>query len=145
MPNTSNPNLDRVRMQAVLLVIRGRTTPEVARHFGYSHSSVVRLVQRAKAEIWMAATESQLAHRAPVQSSQSHPTKETGRHVHGRTQQNGWLLLRLRLCEEGIRLPVVLCSPIHPGSAFGPQCEKSHARFESQAAAGRAVGGDRHP
>ena len=48
MPYTSNPNLDRVRMQAVLLVRQGRTTREVARHFGYSHSSVVRWVQRAK-------------------------------------------------------------------------------------------------
>lgn len=32
-------------MQAVLLVKKGHTTREVARHFGYSHSSVVRWVQ----------------------------------------------------------------------------------------------------
>ncbi len=50
MPYTSNPNLNRVRMQAVLLVKQGRTTREVARHFGYSHSSIVRWVQRAKEE-----------------------------------------------------------------------------------------------
>lgn len=48
MPYTSNPNLERVRMQAVKLVKEGRTTREVARHFGYSHSSVVRWVQRVK-------------------------------------------------------------------------------------------------
>lgn len=35
-------------MQAVKLVREGRTTREVARHFGYSHSSVVRWVQRVK-------------------------------------------------------------------------------------------------
>ena len=35
-------------MQAVLLVKQGQTTREVARHFGYSHSSVVRWVQRVQ-------------------------------------------------------------------------------------------------
>src|SRR5580704_12475947 len=47
MSYTSNPNLDRVRMQAVRLVKQGWTTRAVARHLGYSHSSVVRWVQRA--------------------------------------------------------------------------------------------------
>lgn len=50
MPYTSNPNLERVRMQAVRLVQQGQTTREVARHFGFSHSSVVRWVQRAQDE-----------------------------------------------------------------------------------------------
>ena len=50
MPYTSNPNLERVRMQAVTLVRGGWTTREVARHLGYSHSSVVRWVQRVKDE-----------------------------------------------------------------------------------------------
>lgn len=48
MPYTSNPNLERVRMQAVRLVKQGWATREVARHFGYSHSSVVRWVGRVK-------------------------------------------------------------------------------------------------
>lgn len=48
MSYTSNPNLERVRMQAVLLVRKGWTTRAVARHFGYSHSSVVRWVQRVR-------------------------------------------------------------------------------------------------
>ena len=48
MPYTPNPNLERVRMQAVKLVKEGHTTREVARHFGYSHSSVVRWVQRVQ-------------------------------------------------------------------------------------------------
>jgi putative transposase len=48
MPYTSNPNLERVRMQAVKLVKQGWTTRAVARHFGYSHSSVVRWVQRVQ-------------------------------------------------------------------------------------------------
>lgn len=50
MPYTSNPNLERVRMQAVKLVRAGHTTREVARHFGYSHSSVVRWAQRVGEE-----------------------------------------------------------------------------------------------
>src|SRR6266481_1415245 len=50
MPYTSNPNLERVRMQAVKLVRGGWTTRAVARHFGYSHSSVVRWGQRVQEE-----------------------------------------------------------------------------------------------
>lgn len=50
MPYTTNPNLDRVRMQAVVLVKKGWTTRAVARHLGYSHSSVVRWVKRAAEE-----------------------------------------------------------------------------------------------
>jgi transposase InsO family protein len=48
MSYTSNPNLERVRMQAVKLVKQGWTTRAVARHFGYSHSSVVRWVRRVQ-------------------------------------------------------------------------------------------------
>lgn len=46
MSYISNPNLENVRMQAVRLVKQGWTTRQAARHFGYSHSSVVRWVQR---------------------------------------------------------------------------------------------------
>ena len=50
MSYTSNPNLDKVRMQAVRLVKQGWTTRAVARHLGYSHSSVVRWCQRVESE-----------------------------------------------------------------------------------------------
>jgi len=50
MAYTSNPNLPKVRMQAVRLVRLGWTTRQVARHFGYNQSSVVRWVKRAETE-----------------------------------------------------------------------------------------------
>lgn len=47
MPYTSNPKLPRLRMQAVLRVRRGESIRAVARHLGYSHSTVSRWVARA--------------------------------------------------------------------------------------------------
>lgn len=47
MPYTSNPNIERVRMQAVLMLRRGYSTRQVARHFGYSQSVVVKWAARA--------------------------------------------------------------------------------------------------
>lgn len=51
MPYTSNPKLPRLRMRAVLMVRRGASTHEVARHFGYNQSTVARWVQRANKEL----------------------------------------------------------------------------------------------
>lgn len=48
MAYTLNPNLPRVRGQAVELVRRGGSVREVARHFGFSHSAVVKWVAKAK-------------------------------------------------------------------------------------------------
>ena len=65
MPYTSNPNIERVRMEAVRLVQKGYSTPEVARHFGYSQSIIVKWVARAR----------QLpsnAHIIPTRSSRPH-------------------------------------------------------------------------
>jgi len=47
MPYTSNPKLPRLRMQAVLRVRRGESVRAVARHLGYSHSTVSRWVAKA--------------------------------------------------------------------------------------------------
>ena len=51
MAYTSNPHLPRLRMQAVLMVRRGASTHEVAKHFGYSQSTIARWVQRANKEL----------------------------------------------------------------------------------------------
>lgn len=48
MPYTSNPRIERVRMEAVRLVQKGYSTPEVARHFGYSQSAIVKWAARAR-------------------------------------------------------------------------------------------------
>jgi transposase InsO family protein len=47
MPYTSNPNIPRLRMQAVTRVRRGESIRAVARNLGYSHSTVVRWVAKA--------------------------------------------------------------------------------------------------
>lgn len=47
MPYTTNPKLPRLRMQAVVRVRRGESIRAVARHLGYSHSTVSRWVARA--------------------------------------------------------------------------------------------------
>lgn len=49
MPYTTNPYLPRVRMQAAKLVLhRGWSTRQVARHTGYNQSTIVRWVQKAR-------------------------------------------------------------------------------------------------
>ncbi len=48
MPYTTNPYLPKVRAKAVMLVKnKGWSTRKVARHFGVSHSSVVRWLQKS--------------------------------------------------------------------------------------------------
>ena len=48
MAYTINPNIPRVRGQAVELVQRGSSTRTVARHFGFSQSAVVKWCAKAK-------------------------------------------------------------------------------------------------
>jgi transposase InsO family protein len=48
MSYTLNPNLPRVRGQAVELVRKGGSVRDVARHFGFSHSAVVKWVAKAR-------------------------------------------------------------------------------------------------
>lgn len=47
MAYTTNPKLPKLRMQAVMLVRRGWSTRQVARHLGYNQSTIVRWVARA--------------------------------------------------------------------------------------------------
>jgi len=49
MPYTTNPNVPRLRMEAAKLVINeGWSTRQVARHYRYNQSTIVRWVQRAE-------------------------------------------------------------------------------------------------
>ena len=48
MAYTLNPNIPKVREQAVEMVRRGASVREVARHFGFSHSAVVKWCEKAK-------------------------------------------------------------------------------------------------
>lgn len=47
MPYTSNPNLPRVRMDAVKLVRSGKSIRQVARRFGYQPSTISRWVKKS--------------------------------------------------------------------------------------------------
>jgi len=47
---TSNPNIPKVRMEAVRMLKSGHSTRQVARHFGYSYSSVSRWAKRYREE-----------------------------------------------------------------------------------------------
>jgi len=49
MAYNNNPNLPRVRMQAVRLVRSGISIREAARHFGYTHGAVRRWIEKANA------------------------------------------------------------------------------------------------
>jgi transposase InsO family protein len=65
MPYTTNPRIERVRMEAVRMVLSGKSTVETACHFGYSQSAVVKWVQRA-------SFLPQNAHSIPTRTSRPH-------------------------------------------------------------------------
>ena len=48
MAYSNNPNLSKVRGQAVELVLKGWSIRRVARHLGFTHSAVVKWMKRAK-------------------------------------------------------------------------------------------------
>jgi len=47
MVYNNNPNLPRVRMQAVRLVGHNASIRETARHFGYTHGAIRRWIEKA--------------------------------------------------------------------------------------------------
>jgi transposase len=51
MAYISNENIGKVRLLAVRMVLSGKSTREVARHFGYNQSTIVRWCKR-KNEVW---------------------------------------------------------------------------------------------
>jgi transposase InsO family protein len=64
MAYSQNPHIPRVRMDAVRLVRNGWSTRDVARHFGYTHSAVVKWAHRASQDT--------MAKVIPTQSSRPH-------------------------------------------------------------------------
>lgn len=66
MAYTTNPNIHRVRGQAIELVRRGLSTRKVARHFGFSQSAVVKWCAKVKKRGYGAIpTESSRPKRSP--------------------------------------------------------------------------------
>lgn len=66
MAYTNNPNISKVRVQAVRLVRKGWSTREVARHIGFAQGTIVKWTQRAPDD---------LRHGIPTKSSRpyTHP------------------------------------------------------------------------
>lgn len=52
MAYTTNPNLPRVRMEAVLMVQSGKSVREVARHFGFAHNTVLNWLKKQPVYGW---------------------------------------------------------------------------------------------
>lgn len=70
MPYSNNPNLPRVRRDAVRLVRSGWSVRKVARHFGFSHSAIVKWMKRAPRDgRKLIATQSSRPHHHPAEIS----------------------------------------------------------------------------
>lgn len=52
MPYSNNPRLPRVRMEAVEMVMRGKSVREAARHFGFAHNAVLNWLSRKPEYGW---------------------------------------------------------------------------------------------
>jgi transposase InsO family protein len=65
MPYTTNPKIERVRMEAVRMVLAGKSTVETARHFGYSQGVIVKWIKKYRLM-------PQNAHIIPTRSSKPH-------------------------------------------------------------------------
>lgn len=73
MPYSTNPNLPRVRMQAVRLLAQGWSTREAARHLGYTQSAVVKRARKARSlpsNVHVIPTESSRPHHHPHELTQ---------------------------------------------------------------------------
>lgn len=67
MAYTQNPNLPKVRGEAVEMVRKGSSTREVARHFGFNQSTIVRWVAKTKIRGYGAIpTQSSRPKRSPM-------------------------------------------------------------------------------
>lgn len=70
MPYSNNPNLPRVRRDAVRKVREGWSTRKAALHFGFSHSAVVKWVKRAPSDgRKLIVTQSSRPHHHPAEIS----------------------------------------------------------------------------
>lgn len=74
MSYSTNPNLPKVRAEAVKLVRAGHSTRAVARHFGYSHSAVVKWCKKVPEHTYqyrVIATESSRPRHHPHELSEA--------------------------------------------------------------------------
>ncbi len=69
MAYSNNPNLPRVRMEAVKLVRSGWSTRKVARHLGFTHSAIVKWTHRMPSRLRYLPTQSSRPYHHPKELS----------------------------------------------------------------------------
>jgi transposase-like protein len=106
MAYTTNEKVGKVRIQAIRMVSDGKSTREVARHFGYNQSTIVRWYKR-KDEAW---------HRKelPTRSSRPHVSpRRTPRALEGiiiaKRNETGLCAKKIhwKLLKEGLTVPTI--------------------------------------
>ena len=107
MAYTTNPNLPRVRMQAVELVRGGRNIREVARHLGYAHNTIIAWLKRRPEYGWHGRleipTRSSKPHHHPRELSQ----EMISRILAIRAERNQCAeIIHWRLAQEGILISI---------------------------------------
>ena len=107
MAYTTNPNLPRVRMQAVELVRSGWSVREVARHFGYAHNTVLNWLKMRPEYGWHGRleipTRSSRPHHHPNELDQDIIT----RILEIRAERNQCAeIIHWRLAQEGILISI---------------------------------------
>ncbi len=65
MAYSKNPSLPKVRQEAVRLVYKGWPVHKVARHFGYTHSAIVKWCKKDPSGRYQIATKSSRPHTSP--------------------------------------------------------------------------------
>ncbi|MEK9158360.1 MAG: integrase core domain-containing protein [Patescibacteria group bacterium] len=107
MAYTNNPNLPRVRMQAVEMVRSGRSIREVARYLGYAHNTVLNWLKRRPEYGWHGRLE------IPTRSSKPnhHPRELSQEIIHRildiRSERNQCAeIIHWRLVQEGISISI---------------------------------------
>lgn len=137
---TSNPNIPKVRMEAVQMLRRGYSSREVARHFGFNQSTVIRWSQRYKEEYL-----NQRAHLETRSSRPHHHPHELSQDVidaivEERLRHNRCAEVVYReLCEKGIRVSLSsvkrtlkreeLIKPKSPWKRYRPHIPRPLALF----------------
>lgn len=103
MAYTKNENVAKVRAYAVRMVRGGKSTREVARHFGYAQSTIVKWCKRApKGFVYRIETQSS----APKTSPRSLPKETVGKIIYARiTSKNRCAeVVHQMLKDEGVKV-----------------------------------------
>ena len=107
MAYTTNPNLPRVRMQAVEMVRSGRSIREVARHMGYAHNTVLNWLKRRPEYGWHGRLEIPTRSSRPKHHPRELDQDIINRILEIRAERNQCAeIIHWRLSQEGILISI---------------------------------------